>query len=84
MAERIFMLRDLLRTRGAVEWRTVCGDTVDEIVATLLAVLELVRRGEMVIVQSALFGPIRLEAAKQQPVTVGEGAAVGEAKVADE
>jgi segregation and condensation protein A len=84
VAERLFLLRGLLRTAGAVEWRAVCGDTVDEIVATLLAVLELVRRGEMVIVQAALFGPIRLEAAKQPPIPLGQGAAVGEAEFTDE
>jgi len=84
VAERIFLLRELLRSHGAVEWRAVCGDTVDEIVATLLAVLELVRRGEMAIVQSALFGPIRLEVAKQSPIPLGNGAAVGEAQFSDE
>jgi segregation and condensation protein A len=84
VAERLFLLRGLLASSRAVEWRAVCGDTVDEIVATLLAVLELVRRGEMVIVQAALFGPIRLEASQQAAVPLGEGAAVGEAEVTDQ
>lgn len=74
VAERIGLLRSLLRSIGAVDWRAVCGDTVDEIVATLLAVLELVRRGEMVIRQATLFGPIRLEAAEQPPQRLGNGA----------
>jgi segregation and condensation protein A len=63
--ERICHLRDRLEGRGHVDWQEVCGSTVDEIVATLLAVLELVRRGEISIVQPDLFGPIRLETVSQ-------------------
>lgn len=62
VADRIARLRGRLAEAGHVAWTDVCGDTVDEIVVTLLAVLELVRRGEMTIVQPDLFGPIRLEA----------------------
>jgi segregation and condensation protein A len=67
VAERIFLLRDRLQRAGHVAWNDVCGGTVDEIVATLLAVLELVRRGEMTVVQPSLFGPIRLQAADPMP-----------------
>lgn len=62
LADRIALLRTRLGVHGQVAWQEVSGDTVDEIVVTLLAVLELVRRGELVIVQPDLFGPIRLEA----------------------
>src|SRR3954471_21830585 len=61
VAERLFMLRDRLQTSSQVRWQDVCGTTVDEIVATLLAVLELVRRGELAVVQPSLFGPITLQ-----------------------
>jgi segregation and condensation protein A len=64
--ERIGHLCDRLRGRGYVDWQDVCGSTVDEIVATLLAVLELVRRGELVVVQPDLFGPIKLETVSQR------------------
>ena len=65
--ERIGLLRDRLEGRGHVAWQDVCGSTVDEIVATLLAVLELARRGEMEIVQPDLFGPITLQRATPSP-----------------
>jgi len=58
--ERLALLRDRLGREREVDWRSVAGDTVQEIVATLLAVLELVRRGELGIEQPELFGPITL------------------------
>lgn len=67
VAERIALLRHRIATVGHVGWNDVCGSTVDEIVATLLAVLELVRRGEMWIDQPALFGPITLRRAEAAP-----------------
>ena len=73
VADRMDRFRYLLARDGHVGWQSVCGDTVDEIVATLLAVLELVRRGELTIVQPDLFGPIRLEAVVQ-PAGVPDGA----------
>lgn len=60
VADRIALLRSRLARTGSFAWQDVCVDTVDEIVVTLLAVLELVRRGEMVIDQPDLFGPITL------------------------
>lgn len=82
--ERMALLRTLLVTEKRVSWQSICGDTVDEIVATLLAVLELVRRGELEIVQSALFGPITLQAADHPPVPVGDDAGTGESELADQ
>jgi segregation and condensation protein A len=61
--DRIARLRARLSDAGHLSWNDVCGDTVDEIVVTLLAVLELVRRGDMEIVQPDLFGPITLQRA---------------------
>jgi segregation and condensation protein A len=72
--ERQRLLRSLLGTRRAIAWDDVAGTTVDEIVATLLAVLEMVRRGELAIVQGVLFGPIRLEAVDHRTVAAGSGA----------
>ncbi|MCC7372093.1 MAG: segregation/condensation protein A [Chloroflexi bacterium] len=82
VAERLFLLRGLLTTEKRINWQAVCGETVDEIVATLLAVLELVRRGEIVIVQSALFGPITLEAGDQPSIPVGDDALPSESELA--
>ena len=57
--------------------------TIDEIVVTLLAVLELVRRGEIGIVQPDLFGPIRLEALGQPAAPLGGGVSVGAPELAE-
>jgi len=71
VGERLLVLRSVLGERRAVSWAEVAGLTVDEIVATLLAVLEMVRRGELAVVQHNLFGPIRLEALDDRPVPLG-------------
>lgn len=68
VAERLALLRTRLAHQRRLAWDEVCGRTVDQIVATLLAVLELVRRGELLVRQAALFGPIHLEAAEPAPV----------------
>jgi segregation and condensation protein A len=78
VADRIGRLRARLAAEGQVSWHDVCGSTVDEIVVTLLAVLELVRRGELTIVQSALFGPIHLKALNQPTAPLDDNAPVGE------
>jgi len=67
VADRIDLLRTRLTHAGHIAWTEICGDTVDEIVVTLLAVLELVRRGETEIVQPDLFGPITLQRATPSP-----------------
>ncbi|MBI2755807.1 MAG: segregation/condensation protein A [Chloroflexi bacterium] len=54
------LILDLLRTRGALDFRAVAGDTVDELVAGFLAVLELFRRGLIGVEQSAPFRELRL------------------------
>ena len=79
VADRIARLRARLAEDGHIAWTDVSGDTVDEIVVTLLAVLELVRRGELVIVQPDLFGPIRLEALTPAAMSVDDGELTDEA-----
>jgi segregation and condensation protein A len=73
VADRIERLRSRLAEADHVAWTEICGDTVDEIVVTLLAVLELVRRGEMVVVQADLFGPILLEALQPSAAPPDDG-----------
>ena len=66
--ERLMILRQRLVLGQAVEWSAVSGDTVDEMIATLLAVLEMVRRGELAVEQPRLFGPIQLRLLEQPTV----------------
>lgn len=75
--ERLERLRALLPSMGELAWDRVAGGSVSEIVATLLAVLEMIRRGELVAIQTELFGPITLKAADHQPVAAGGGAPLG-------
>jgi segregation and condensation protein A len=60
VAARVSDLRELLRHRRELDWAEVAGQTVDTVVATFLAVLELIRRGEISIAQEDTFGPIRI------------------------
>jgi segregation and condensation protein A len=82
VAERIVSLRRRLVVEAEVDWASVMGSTADEMVATLLAVLELVRRGELAVEQPALFGPIRLRRLVQPTEADGGPARVGEAELA--
>ena len=72
VAQRLGFLRERLLAVEALDWHDVGGETVDQLVATLLAVLELVRRGEARVLQPSLFGPIRLYRA-QIPIEVPDG-----------
>ena len=71
VAQRLTYLRERLLVAEALDWRDIGCETVDELVATLLAVLELVRRGEARVLQPSLFGPIRLFRAEKQTATMG-------------
>lgn len=51
---------DALRAQPAVSFRALAGDTIDEVVATFLAVLELFRRGRIGVEQPAPFGDLVL------------------------
>jgi segregation and condensation protein A len=56
---RVFVL-DALRRVPTVSFRSMAGGTVDEVVATFLAVLELFRRGQIDIQQPTHFGDLTL------------------------
>jgi segregation and condensation protein A len=78
VADRIATLRSRLLAEHEADWTAVAGETVDEIVATLLALLELVRRGQLGVDQDGLFGPIRLRLLEHSAVAEGGGAGRGE------
>lgn len=58
--DRIAFLVDLLASRSYAIFSEVGGCTVAEIVATFLAILEMLRRGVIAAAQDAAFGEIRL------------------------
>ena len=58
--ERRARILDALRTSSAVSFRSMAGRTVDEVIATFLAVLELFRRGQVHIQQPVPFGDLVL------------------------
>ena len=72
--ERIAQLVDLLRTRRSARFSELAGHTIDHIVATFLAILELMRRGMLIAEQEAPFAEITISllAAKDGGVPVPE------------
>jgi segregation and condensation protein A len=60
--ERRVQILDALRQSPLVAFREVAGTTIDEVVATFLAVLELFRRGQIDVDQSEAFGELMLAA----------------------
>jgi len=58
--ERRIRILDALRTRTRLSFRALAGETVDEVVATFLAVLELFRRGQVKVDQEVPFGDLLL------------------------
>ena len=50
----------VLRWQARVSFRALAGQTVDEVIATFLAVLELFRRGLIQVEQSAPFDDLTL------------------------
>jgi segregation and condensation protein A len=76
-------LRKRLRAQRELDWNAIAGDTVDSVVATFLAVLELIRRGEISIAQEDTFGPIRIFALEQSgAIVVDEGSISPDAEYA--
>ncbi len=68
LEDRIADLRELVRTRGAVGFdEAVSGRTVAEVIVMFIAVLELVRLGEVRVRQDTEFGTIRLELKQPDP-----------------
>jgi segregation and condensation protein A len=62
--ERRAHILDAVRSSGRVSFRSVAGDSVDQVIATFLAVLELFRRGQIAVEQPALFGDLILSSAQ--------------------
>jgi len=58
--ERRSRILDALRTAPRVSFRSLAGETVDEVVATFLAVLELFRRGQLSVEQPVPFADLVL------------------------
>ena len=57
---RIALIQDLLATSEVVEWGQIGGRSIDEAVATFLALLELLKRGLVHVEQAEPFAPIRV------------------------
>jgi segregation and condensation protein A len=58
--ERRVRILDALRSARSASFQELAGSTVDEIVATFLAVLELFRRGQIGVAQPTPFGDLQL------------------------
>ncbi len=58
--ERRARILDALRTSHSISFRSMAGGTIDEVIATFLAILELFRRGMIHIQQSLPFGDLEL------------------------
>ena len=58
--ERRAFILDALHRSASISFRSLAGSTVDEVVATFLAVLELYRRGLIEVEQSTAFGELTL------------------------
>jgi segregation and condensation protein A len=56
--ERRVLILDALREGSHLSFRDLAGDTIDQVVATFLAILELFRRGQVDIQQPSLFGDL--------------------------
>jgi segregation and condensation protein A len=65
--ERRAMILDALRQLGSVSFRDIAGGTVDEVIATFLAVLELFRRGQIDADQPEPFGEVMLSLRAGEP-----------------
>jgi segregation and condensation protein A len=63
LEDKIAALRALVAARQSVDFEeAVTGSTITEVIVMFIAVLELVRLGELRVCQTAEFGAIRLEA----------------------
>ena len=64
-----FRIRTLLEDRARLTWREALGPrpTMVDVLSTLLALLELARRGELMLVQPAPFAPLEIARESAQP-----------------
>jgi len=58
--ERRALILDVLRSAPSASFRSLAGDTIDQVVATFLAILELFRRGQIHVEQPSPFGDLIL------------------------
>ena len=73
LEDKIADLRRIIRERKSVDFEeVVTGTTVSEVIVLFIAVLELVRLGELRVRQEAEFGTIRLELREPEPEVVGQ------------
>lgn len=71
LEDKIADLRRIIRERKSVDFEeVVTGTTVSEVIVLFIAVLELVRLGELRVRQEAEFGTIRLEL--REPEVIGQ------------
>jgi len=69
LEDKIAQLRRIIRERKSVDFEdVVTGNTVAEVIVLFIAVLELVRLGELRVRQQAEFGTIRLELREPEPI----------------
>jgi segregation and condensation protein A len=72
LEDKIADLRRIIRERKSVDFEeVVTGTTVAEVIVLFIAVLELVRLGELRVRQEAEFGTIRLELREPEPDVTG-------------
>jgi segregation and condensation protein A len=69
--ERRSRILDLLRSRPQISFAELAGATVDEVVASFLAVLELFRRGLVTVNQEHAFGELTIARMEEQRNGVG-------------
>jgi segregation and condensation protein A len=60
VGERLEVIRTLLARRAEIAWSEIAGSSLDEMIATFLAILELIRRIEAIVRQDQPFGEIIL------------------------
>jgi segregation and condensation protein A len=72
LEDKLADLRRLIRERKSVDFEeVVTGNTLSEVIVLFIAVLELVRLGELRVRQEAEFGTIRLELRESEPGVSG-------------
>ncbi len=73
LEDKLADLRRIIRERKSVDFEeVVTGTTVSEVIVLFIAVLELVRLGELRVRQEAEFGTIRLELREPEPEVGGQ------------
>jgi segregation and condensation protein A len=72
LEDKLADLRRIIRERKSVDFEeVVTGTTVSEVIVLFIAVLELVRLGELRVRQETEFGTIRLELREPEPEVIG-------------